>query len=88
VLPAREVVSWFSARRSVDLQGADIDADSLRALADRGAQHADSPALILRIHGNPGHADRAVGSIDIPADTHYLSSLLAAVAVPGRTKTR
>ena len=88
VLPARDVVSWFSARRSVDLQGAEVDADSLRALADRGAQHADPSALILRIHGNPGHADGAAGAIDILVDTHYLSSLLAAVTVPGRTETR
>jgi hypothetical protein len=81
VLPAREVVSWFSARRSVDLQGADVEADRLHAFADRGLQTEGPPALVLRIHGNPGdrgHAG-ASGFVDIPVDAASLSALLSEV---------
>lgn len=81
VLPAREVVSWFSARRSVDLQGADVEADRLHAFADRGPETAGPPALVLRIHGNPadrGHAG-ASGFVDIPVDVRSLSALLSEI---------
>jgi hypothetical protein len=71
-------VSWFSTRRSVDLQDAGIEADRLQALANRGAA-ADSPALTLRIHG--GRPDRddagASGFADIPVDVDSLSALLS-----------
>src|SRR5581483_11674046 len=64
---ARDVVSWFSTRRSVDLQDAGIEADRLRALADRGPRAA-SPALLLRIHGSQPDGDAAAtcGFIDVP----------------------
>jgi hypothetical protein len=80
VLPAREVVSWFGVRRSVDLQGAEVDADRLHAFADPGSERAASPALILRIHGSPSDRDHAgaSGSIDIPVDVRSLSALLSA----------
>jgi hypothetical protein len=77
---AREVVSWFSTRRSVDLQGTEIEADRLRALADRGPEAVTSPALMLRIHGSP--SDRAdvgaAGFVDILVDVDSLSALLSA----------
>jgi hypothetical protein len=81
VLPAREVVSWFSARRSVDLQGADVDADRLHAFADRGPETAGPPELVLRIHGNPADRDHAgaSGFVDIPVDAHSLSAVLSEV---------
>jgi hypothetical protein len=79
VLPAREVVLWFRARRSVDLQGAEVDAGRLRVFADRGPVTAASPALLVRIHGSPADRDHAgaSGSIDIPVDVDSLSALLA-----------
>ena len=78
MLTAREAVSWFSARRAVDLQGADVEADRLQAFAERGPETAASPALILRIHANPAGRDQsgASGSVDIPVDAHSLSALL------------
>jgi hypothetical protein len=81
VLPAREVVSWFNARRSVDLQGAEVEADRLHAFADRRPETAVSPALILRIHGSSSNRDPAgaSGSIDIPVDAHSLSALLSEI---------
>ena len=73
---ARDVVSWFSARRSVDLQGADIEPDRLHALAGRATPTLASPRLMLRIHG--GRDDTgASGSVDIPVDADSLSALLA-----------
>lgn len=77
VLPARDVVSWFTARRSVDLQGVKVDADRLRAVSGRGPQMTDSPALILRIHGTPADSEQAEGVIDIPVDADSLLTLLA-----------
>jgi hypothetical protein len=79
VLPAREVVSWFGVRRSVDLQEAEVEADRLRAFADPGSERAASPTLILRIHGSPSDRDHAgaSGSIDIPVDVSSLSALLS-----------
>jgi hypothetical protein len=76
--PAREVVAWFSARRSVDLQGAEIEADRLQALAD-GPEAAASPALMLRIHGSrlDGDDAGASGFVDIPVDVDSLSALLS-----------
>jgi hypothetical protein len=84
VLTAREVVSWFSARRAVDLQGADVEADRLQAFAERGPETAASPALVLRIHATPAGRDQsgASGSIDIPVDAHSLSALLSEVRAP------
>jgi hypothetical protein len=78
VTPAREVVSWFSARRSVDLQGAEIAADRLQALADRGPGTVASPGLMLRIHGcrRDRHDAGASGFTDIPVDADSLSALL------------
>jgi hypothetical protein len=75
---ARDVVSWFSARRSVDLQGAEIEADRLLALAARGPEAVASPALVLRIHGSRSGRDDAgaSGSVDIPVDADSLSALL------------
>jgi hypothetical protein len=80
VLPAREVVSWFSARRSVDLQGAEVEMDRLHALVDRASGTVASPALVLRIHGRPADRDRAgaSGFTDVPVDAHSLSALLSA----------
>jgi hypothetical protein len=77
---ARGVVSWFSARRAVDLQGAEIGADRLRALADRGPAAVASPALMLRIHGSSASGRDDVGAsgfIDIPVDADFLSALLS-----------
>jgi hypothetical protein len=67
VAPAREVVSWFSARRSLNLEGADIEADRLRAL---GVREPAAPALMVRIHGSR--------SADIPVDVASLDTLLSA----------
>jgi hypothetical protein len=80
VAPAREVVSWFSARRSVDLQSAEVEADRLQALADRGPEAVASPALLLRIHGSRSDRDdvEASGFVDIPVDVDTLSALLSA----------
>jgi hypothetical protein len=79
VAPAREVVSWFSARRSVDLQGAEIEADGLDALADRGPEVVASAALMIRIHGSRpdtgGSGDP--GFADIVVQAHSLSALLS-----------
>jgi hypothetical protein len=79
VAPARDVVSWFSARRSVDLQGARVEADRLQALADRGPGAAALPDLVLRIHGSPPDRDGAGASdfVDISVDSDYLTALLS-----------
>jgi len=76
---AQEVVSWFSARRSVDLQGADIEADRLRRLADRGPAAVVPPTLVLRIYGSRPDRDDAGASdsVDIPVDADSLSALLS-----------
>lgn len=74
---ARDVVSWFSTRRRVDLQGAEVEADRLPALAGRSAGAGASPALLLRIHG--GRDDAGTFSFtDIPVDADSLSALLSA----------
>ena len=75
VAPARDVVSWFSARRSVDLQGAEVEADRLQALADRGPETAAFACLMLRIHGSPPDRDGAGASdfVDIPVDSDSLT---------------
>ena len=62
VAPARDVVSWFNARRSVDLQGAAIEADRLQALADRGPRRRLRLTLMLRIHGSRQDRDDAGAS--------------------------
>lgn len=79
VAPARDVVSWFSARRSVNLEGAGIDPGLLRALAEPGPETAASPALRLRIHGGrPDRGDAAAsGFVDIPVDADSLTALLS-----------
>jgi hypothetical protein len=79
VAPACEVVSWFSARRSVDLQGAGIEAGSLHALADRGPELVASAAVTVRIHrGRPDPGDgRDTGFVDIAVQAHTLSALLS-----------
>lgn len=79
VAPARDVVSWFSARRSVDLEGAGIDPDLLLALAGPGPEAAASPALMLRIHGGRRDPDEAgaPGFADIPVDADSLTALLS-----------
>jgi hypothetical protein len=76
---AREVVSWFTARRSVDLQGAEIEADCLQALADRGSETVASPVLILRSHGSlSDRGDPGASSfVDIPVDADSLKALLS-----------
>ncbi len=80
VLPARDVVSWFDARRSVELEGATVEADRLYALADRGPETGASPALILRIHGGLTDRDGAgAGPVDIPVDADSLSALLSSI---------
>lgn len=81
VLPAREVVSWFSDRRSVDLRGVEVDADRLQAVIDRGPLTAASPAFILRLHGSHSGVDNAgaSGFIDIAMDARSLSALLSPV---------
>jgi hypothetical protein len=77
---ARDVVSWFSTRRSVDLQGAGLEADRLQALADRGPGAAVSPELILRIHGRPDRDGAgASGFVDLPVDGDSLSALLSTI---------
>jgi hypothetical protein len=81
--PARDVVSWFSARRSVDLEGAGIEPDLLQALAEPQPGAVASPALVLRIHrSRPGHDDAGVSSfIDIPVDADSLAALLRSQAI-------
>jgi hypothetical protein len=80
VAPARDVVSWFSARRSADLEGAGIDPDLLQALAGPGPGAAASPALRLRIHASRPDRDDAgaPGFADIPVDADSLTALLSA----------
>ena len=79
VAPARDVVSWFSARRSVNLQGAEIEADRLNALAGHGPGEVASPGLTLRIHDSGPDRDEAgaAGFVDIPLDAGSLSALLS-----------
>jgi hypothetical protein len=72
---ARDIVSWFSIRRSVDLQGADIAPDRLSALADRGPETAAASALTLRIHGGRDDAG-ASGFVDIPVDADSVQALI------------
>jgi hypothetical protein len=82
---ARDVVSWFSTRRSVDLQGAGIEADRLRALADRGPGAAVSLELILRIHGRPDRDGAgASGFVDIQVDADSLSECLVSRSAGAR----
>jgi hypothetical protein len=74
VRPAREVVSWFRLRRSVDLEGVDITAGSVSDLP--AANGAD--ALRVRIHRRPGDAgappgawtDLAVAAADLRSVAH------------------
>jgi hypothetical protein len=89
VAPAREVVSWFSDRRSIDLQGAEIEAHRLQALADRGPEAVASPALTLRIHGSRSDCDHvgASGSVDIPVDADSLSALLLTTQATAAERT-
>jgi hypothetical protein len=79
VAPAREVVAWFSARRAIDLQGAEIDVDRLRSSAGRGSEAVTPPGLMLRVYGS--HPDRdnagASGFVDIPVAAGSLSALLS-----------
>lgn len=79
VAPARDVVSWFSARRSIDLEGAGIDPDLLPALAGPGPSAAASPPLMLRIHAGGRDPDDAgaSGFADIPVDADSLTALLS-----------
>jgi hypothetical protein len=78
---ARDVVSWFAARRSVGLQGAEIKADRLQALADRRSEAVASPVLILRSHGSPSDHDNVGTSsfVDIPVDADSLNALLSMI---------
>ena len=80
VAPAREVVSWFSARRSVDLRDAGIDVERLLPLADQGPAASALPALTLRVYsGCPDVGDAgAVGFTDIPVAADSLRALLSA----------
>jgi hypothetical protein len=79
VAPAREVVAWFSARRAIDLQGAEIDVDRLRSSAGRGSGAVAPPGLTLRVYRS--HLDRdnagASGFVDIPVAAGSLSALLS-----------
>ena len=79
VAPAGEVVSWFSARRAVDLQGAELEVDRLRSLAGARAAAAASPELTLRVHSTQQDRDDAAapGFVDIPVPAGSLSALLA-----------
>jgi hypothetical protein len=86
VRSARDVVAWFDARRSVDLQGVEIEADRLRKLADRGPAAALSPTLVLRIHDTPSHQGDswAPASADIPVNAEFLSALLSTTRTVAR----
>ena len=86
VASARDVVSWFNVRRSVELQGAGIGVDRLRALADRGGRAAASPALMLRIHDTPPDRDDAgtFGFVDIPVDVDSLNECLVSRSAGAR----
>lgn len=79
VAPAREVVSWFSTRRAIDLQGVAIDVDRLRSSAGRGPASVASPALTLRVHRSQPDPDDAgaSGFVDIPVTADSLSALLS-----------
>jgi len=72
---ARDVVSWFSTRRSVDLQGAEIEADRLHALADREPATAAAPGLTLRIYGGRNEVG-ASDFVDIPVDADSAAALI------------
>lgn len=72
---ARDVVSWFSTRRSVDLQGAEIEPDRLHALADCGPATAAASGLTLRIHGGRNDVE-ASGFVDIPVDADSVTALI------------
>jgi hypothetical protein len=79
---ARDVVSWFSARRCVDLQGAEIEADRLHVLAGRGPETAAPPALMVRIHRGRDDAT-AFGFTDIPVDADSLKALISTTRPAG-----
>jgi hypothetical protein len=84
VAPARDVVSWFSARRSVDLQGVEVGGDRLRAIANGELQGVAPPSLMLRLHaGWPEHASTGGSeSEDIPVQAGTLSAFLSDVQAP------
>jgi hypothetical protein len=81
---ARDVVSWFSTRRSVDLQGAEIEPDRLQALADRGPATAATSGLTLRIHGRRSGVE-ATGLVDIPMDVNSVTALIRQAGAAQRT---
>jgi hypothetical protein len=79
---ARDVVSWFSARRCVDLQGAEIEADRLQVLAGQGPETASPPALMVRIHGGRNDAETPRFT-DIPVDADSLNELISTTRAVG-----
>ena len=75
---ARDVVSWFSARRSVDLQGAEIEADRLQGT--RRSRTGGRPVRLRSWSGSTAAGSRrcrSPGSADIPVDADSLNALLS-----------
>jgi hypothetical protein len=64
IRPARDVVAWFEARRSVDLEGVVFDRALLAAPTTRGATE---PTLLIRVHRVDGATEVAVCGDDLDA---------------------
>ena len=75
VRPAHEVVSWFRLRRSVDLEGACINAQSLSGIAI--AENDGGPdALCVRIHHSRGHDGGMAGHSDLAVRARDLGAIV------------
>jgi hypothetical protein len=83
---ARDVVAWFSVRRSVDLQGVEIDPDRLHALSDPEPSAAAAPGLTLRFHRDSLDV-RAAGFVDVPVHVDSLAALVRDHRPAGRPET-
>ena len=75
VRPAHEVVSWFRLRRSIDLEGASVSAQSISGLAALEGD-GEPDGLRVRIHhayaadrGATGYRDLVVRASDLAAAT-------------------
>lgn len=81
---AQEVVSWFSTRRSVDLQGAEIQPDRLAGLANRRSPTSAASGLTIRIHDGCQGAGASV-FVDIPVDADSVIALIRRSGPAART---
>ena len=74
VRPAREIVSWFRLRRSIDLEGAQLTSESVSSLP----RASGAEALCARIHGRAGEtAVTSNGSTDLAVAASDLQELAA-----------